>query len=237
MVLSPDPAPLPSHLAGEAVEVTVMNLPAPYWHEWVDSLEPGSLLPERLRLVVTGSDRVDEARLAHWLEISGGRVRLMNAYGATEATITSLTFEVTENTWPLRKPLPVGRPLGNVSAFVLDRHMNPVPAGVEGDLYLGGAGIARGYTNHDDRSFLESPYGVGRLYETGDRARAMKDGNIVFMGRRDDQMKIRGFRVEPSEIEAALREIPGVRDAAVALAENERLAAWVSADRAWSRLT
>jgi amino acid adenylation domain-containing protein len=231
VVLSPDPAPLPSRLAGEAAGVTVMNLPAPYWHEWVDSLEPGNLLPEGLRLVITGSDRVDETRVARWLEIAGGRVRLMNAYGATEATITSLTFEVTEDTWPVRRALPVGRPLGNVSAYILDPHLNPAPAGVEGDLYLGGAAIARGYTNHDERSFVDSPYGSGRLYRTGDRARAMRDGNIVFVGRGDDQMKVRGFRVEPSEIEAALREIPGVKDAAAALDENSRLAAWVSADR------
>jgi amino acid adenylation domain-containing protein len=231
LVLGPDPAPLPSRLAGEAAGVTVMNLPAPYWHEWVDSLAPGDLLPPGLRLVITGSDRVDETRVARWLEIAGGRVRLINAYGATEATITSLAFEVTEDTWPVRKPLPVGRPLGNVSAYVLDRHLSPVPAGVEGDLYLGGRAIARGYINHDDRSFLDSPYGAGRLYRTGDRARMMRDGNIVFIGREDDQVKIRGFRVEPSEIEAALRTIPGVRDAAVALAADSRLAAWVSADR------
>jgi AMP-binding enzyme/Phosphopantetheine attachment site/AMP-binding enzyme C-terminal domain len=208
-----------------------MNLPAPYWREWVDSLEPGGGMTEELRLVITGSDRVDESRISRWFDRVGDRVRLIHAYGTTEATITSLTFEVTRDAWNPGAPLPVGRPLANVTAYVLDKFLAPVPAGVEGDIYLGGAGIARGYINHDSGSFVQSPFGEGRLYRTGDRAYTRRDGNVVFTGRADGQMKIRGFRVEPAEVEQALREIPGVRDAAVALGDDSRLTAWVIADR------
>ena len=230
VVLCANPLPLPNSLADAAAGVTVLNLPAAYWHEWVDTLEPGNQLIAGLRLVVTGSDRVDGHQIKRWLDIVGDRVRLIHAYGVTEATITSLTFEVTRDTWTFGRPLPVGRPLGNVLAYVLDQYMNPVPAGVEGDLYLGGAGIARGYTSGDATNFVPSPFKPGTLYKTGDHVCALRDGNIVFLNRADDQIKIRGYRVEPREVEFVLLGIAGIQDAAVTHGDGGGLTAWVTAD-------
>jgi amino acid adenylation domain-containing protein len=227
VVLSPGLMPSPEDLAAVA-DVTVLNLPTPYFDEWVDALEAGCPTPPCLRLVVIGSDRADERRVARWLDLAGDRIRLIHAYGATEATITSLAFDVTGEAWRPSEPLPVGRPLANVSAYILDRHLQPMPVGVAGDLYLGGAGIARGYVNHSPDAFVPSPFGEGRLYRTGDRAQYRADGNILFLGRADQQMKIRGYRVEPAEIETALKECAGVRNAAVALDDSGRLVAYVA---------
>ncbi|MGH9398366.1 MAG: non-ribosomal peptide synthetase, partial [Terriglobia bacterium] len=233
VVLSSNAVPPPKQLAEQvaAEGITVLNLPTPYWHEWVDTLETGSQIPQSLRLLIIGSDRADEERLARWLAIAGRRVRLMNAYGATEATITSLAFDIPGDAWNPRRPLPIGRPLANVTAYIFDRRMRPVPIGVTGDLYLGGRGIARGYLNHDQASFMSSPFGDGRLYKTGDRARYLPDGNIVFAGRSDNQIKVRGFRVEPAEVESALKQFSGVRDAAVVLQSGSRLIAYVTAEQ------
>ena len=229
VVLAPVPVPSPERLARTACDVTVMNLPAPYWHEWIDTVE-AEAIPPRLRLMITGSDRVDEGRVDRWIYSVGDCVRLIHAYGVTEATITSLTFELKRETWSSGLPLPLGMPIGNVKAYVLDGSMSPVPAGVEGDLYLGGRGIARGYLHAASGRFLTSPFGDGMLFNTGDRARRLRDGNIVFAGRVDDQIKIRGFRVEPAEIERHLLSIPGIHEAAVALIENASLGAWVIAE-------
>lgn len=229
VVLAPMPVPSPERLARIASDVTVMNLPAPYWHEWVDTVAAAAI-PARLRVMITGSDRVDEARVDRWVDMTADRVRLIHAYGVTEATITSLTFELTRETWSPGLPLPVGQPIGNVKAYVLDSFMNPVPTGIEGDLYLGGRGIARGYLHANTGRFLLSPFGDGMLFNSGDRARRLRDGNIVFAGRADDQIKVRGFRVEPAEIERGLLKFPGIHEAAVALIDNTSLGAWVVAE-------
>ena len=147
----------------------------------------------------------------------GQRVPLFHAYGPTEATITALL-----DTAPLDRPeLPLGRPLANMRAYVLDRDGQPVPVGVQGELHLAGVGLARGYVNRSDlteAAFVRDPFsrdGSGRLYRTGDRVRYLPDGRLVFMGRVDQQVKIRGFRVEPGEIETALRRHPSLQDAIV----------------------
>ena len=129
--------------------------------------------------------------------------------------------------------MPIGRPIPRVEVYVLDPHGNPVPAGVPGELYIGGAGLARGYLNRPDltaRSFIPNPFSGAagaRLYRTGDLVRYHADGNLAHLGRVDDQIKMRGFRIEPGEIEAALASHPSVQASAVALDETGRLAAWV----------
>ncbi len=143
---------------------------------------------------------------------------LYNLYG---------TSEVWDVTWYTpdgdEEEVPIGRPIANMEAYVLDRHLEPVPVGVVGELYVGGVGLADGYLNRPDLTaerFLPHPFSDdpgARLYRTGDRARYLPDGNIVYMGRVDDQLKWRGYRIEPAEIEARLRAHPGVRQAAVAL--------------------
>ena len=147
------------------------------------------------------------------------RAEVFNLYGPTEATIGA-TFHRCEPAQPTGV-IPIGRPIANTQAYVLDRSWEPVPAGVPGELFLGGAGIARGYLNHPGRTaenFIpDSLSGVpgARLYATGDRVRRRTDGTLEFLGRMDEQVKIRGFRIEPGEVEAVLKRHPDVREAVV----------------------
>jgi amino acid adenylation domain-containing protein len=155
-----------------------------------------------------------------------------NLYGPTEDTTYSTVARITRGErW---RPT-IGRPLDNRKSYILDGNRQPVPAGVTGELYLGGAGVARGYLNRPDlttEKFIPSPFAPGsRLYRTGDLARYGSDGEIEFLGRADDQVKIHGYRIEPAEVEAALRRCSGLRDAAVAARANaageRRLIAYV----------
>lgn len=166
--------------------------------------------------------------LDRWQKSRLHRVRLINAYGPTEAAITATAYEITprfDEDTDLQK-VPIGRPLANREIYILDRYGNPVPVGVPGELYIGGAGLARGYLNRPDltaEKFIPNPFSRepgARLYKSGDLARYRLDGNIDFLGRVDNQVKIRGFRIELEEIEAALGQHLAVREAVV-LAREE----------------
>ncbi|XXT19047.1 amino acid adenylation domain-containing protein [Sorangium sp. So ce429] len=225
LVLRPDaPAETVSDLLAfvERNQVSVVNLPAAYWHEWVDELPTLSRpLPPSVRLVVAGSEAVSASRLARWRERIGARVRWLNAYGPTEATITASVFDpATSGHEPVDR-VPIGRPLANVRMYVLDAALRPVPPGAVGELYIGGGGLSRGYLAQPSATaaaFLPDPFvdePGARMYRTGDRARFLADGNLEFLGRRDHQIKLRGHRVELGEIEAAIEQLEGVREAAV----------------------
>ncbi|MGZ5050158.1 MAG: amino acid adenylation domain-containing protein [Methylobacter sp.] len=164
------------------------------------------------------------------------KVPLYNEYGPTEATVWSSVYQARPD--DLDRPLSIGRPIDNVRLHILDRSGNPVPVGVQGELHIGGAGVARGYWQRPAltaEKFIPDPFlpDGGRLYKTGDLARYRPDGNIEFLGRVDQQVKIRGFRIELGEIEAKLIEHPGVADAVVLAREdqpgNRRLVAYVIA--------
>jgi amino acid adenylation domain-containing protein len=232
IVMRPEPTvPACRELAADLARqgVTVVNLPAAYWHHWADDLEVAPV-PASLRLIVVGSERVDEHRVGKWRRHTGARPRLINAYGATETTITALTYEVQDGAWDATRRLPVGKPLANVKRYVLDRHHQPVPIGVIGDLYIGGAAVAQGYIGHESTAFLPSPFDAGRLYRTGDRACELPGGDILYCGRSDGQLKVRGARVEAAEIISALERHPGVSSATV-VQEDGRLVAYVTGDR------
>ena len=225
------------HLATHE-RLTVLNLPTAYWYAWVeDQLRTGGVLPSSLRLVVVGTEQAHAASLAAWLAIAGDRARCINAYGLTETTITATLYAVEASVAPTCGSVPIGKPIANTSAHVLDERLRPVASGAIGELYLGGAGLARGYVNQPELTaerFIPSPFDDGpgtRLYRTGDLARVLPDGNIEFVGRADQQLKIRGFRVEPGEVEHALRSQPAVREALVvpyeAGANERRLAAYI----------
>ncbi|MEV6814272.1 amino acid adenylation domain-containing protein [Micromonospora sp. NPDC051296] len=189
--------------------------------------EPGDLLPARA--LILGGEASDLDRVG--LLAAAGPARVFNHYGPTEATVGVATYEVTG---PGAGPVPIGRPLPHARVYVLDERMRPVPVGVPGELYLGGDRLARGYLNRPDLTaerFVRDPYGPpgARLYRTGDLGRWRADGQLVFLGRRDHQVKIRGYRVELGEIEAALRDCPGVRQAAVLL-RDDRLVAYLEPD-------
>ena len=152
--------------------------------------------------------------------------RIFNHYGPTETTIGALTYAV--KNFEATSNVPLGRPLRNVTAYILDAQQRPVPVGVEGELYIGGAGVGRGYLGRPELTaerFIPDLYSNSpgeRLYRTGDRARFRVDGNIEFLGRIDNQVKVRGYRIELGEIEAVLRQHPGVREAAVTARADER---------------
>jgi amino acid adenylation domain-containing protein len=161
-----------------------------------------------------------------------------NHYGPTETTVGVLTAPIGEaDAEEARAGVKLGRPLGNTTAFVLDAGMQPAPAGISGELYIGGANVARGYAHAAAATaarFIPDPYSGepgARLYRTGDLARYSRDGQIEFLGRADDQFKVRGFRVELGDIESALREHAAVREAAVLAREvaggGRRLEAYV----------
>jgi acyl carrier protein len=166
-----------------------------------------------------------------------GTCRVLNHYGPTETCVGSCTFDTAADVsaW---KPasVPIGRPIANATVYVLDRHLEPAPAGVAGDLFIGGVGVSRGYCNRPEATaaaFLADPFvgGDARLYRTGDRARSLGDGSLEFLGRQDGQVKIRGYRVETGEVESVLRKHPNVQRAAVVVREDvpgdHRLVAYV----------
>jgi hypothetical protein len=147
----------------------------------------------------------------------------LNAYGPTEATVCATISECNDKTGNPN----IGRPIHNVQVYLLDNRLQPVPVGVAGQLHIGGDGLARGYLNLADltaEKFIPNPFslkGGARLYATGDMARYRAGGEIEFIGRRDEQVKVRGYRIEVGEIEARMREQEGVREAAVVVREDE----------------
>ncbi|WP_371494374.1 amino acid adenylation domain-containing protein [Kitasatospora sp. NBC_00374] len=214
---------LPDLLRSPAgADVTVLDLPTAYWHELV-LLEDGFGWPRALRLVVLGGSAVERAPLDRWQARHGRRIRLVNTYGPTEATVIATSAELNDRTG---RP-PIGRPLPGVRCYVLDPYLNLVPDGTEGELFLAGAGLARGYAGRPDLTadrFLPDPFAGGgaRMYRTGDRVRRRPDGELDFLGRTDTQVKLRGYRIEPGEVEHALAAHPAVAHAVV-LVRGDRL--------------
>ncbi|WP_344407049.1 amino acid adenylation domain-containing protein, partial [Actinomadura nitritigenes] len=208
----------------EARGVTVATLPPTL----LDVMSPARL--PGLRTLLSAGERLDPGTAAAWARDR----RLFNAYGPTETTVCASMAPC--GTGPDGEA-PIGVPIGGTRLYVLDRHLAPVPVGVTGELCVGGAGVARGYGGRPDRTaerFVADPFAAdgSRLYRTGDRVRWRADGQLVYLGRVDDQVKVRGFRVEPGEIEAALTALPGVGTAAVVAAGEgaaRRLVAYVVA--------
>jgi amino acid adenylation domain-containing protein len=223
-----DPAVLARLLREERIE----RLFLPYvalqqLAEHLTSRAEPSDLPADLREVITAGERLQVTPQIRALFQALPGCTLRNQYGPSEThVLTEHVLSGDPESWPALPP--IGRPIANTRAFVLDRALRPVPIGVPGELLLGGQGVARGYIGHPDwtaERFL--PDGLSgepgeRLYRTGDLVRLRPDGAIEFLGRIDHQVKIRGFRVEPEEIEAALQGHPAVREAAVIPVMEER---------------
>ncbi|MCP4397936.1 MAG: AMP-binding protein, partial [bacterium] len=183
-------------------------------------------------LIVAGETCSPELA-AQWAQ---GR-HFFNAYGPTETTVCATAFEYTSHR---SDSVPIGRPIANTEIYILDTEGQPVPAGISGELHVGGAGLARGYLNRPELTqakFMANPFSDDpdtRLYKTGDLVRFCPDGNIDFISRRDNQIKLRGFRIELGEIESILSQCPGVRECAVIMTDktsNPQLAAY------WTDLT
>ncbi|HVB38073.1 MAG TPA: amino acid adenylation domain-containing protein, partial [Vicinamibacterales bacterium] len=209
----------------ERHQVTVVELPTAYWHEavreWVEHGHTGA--PGLVRLMLVGGEALTVEGLELWRDRYAARVPLANTYGPTEASVTSAyyVFDPTPERSGDGWRVPIGTGLGGQSLYVLDDRLEPVGIGVPGELCIGGGGLARGYLGRPDLTaerFVPDPFGAapgGRLYRTGDVVAWRADGNLVYLGRGDGQVKVRGFRIELAEIERALRSHEAVGDALV----------------------
>jgi acyl-CoA synthetase (AMP-forming)/AMP-acid ligase II len=187
-----------------------------------------------VREVWTGGEAVSAVALHQVLDRCPETV-VVNGYGPTETT-TLATYHAMRPPYRVQGTVPIGRPMANRRVYVLDGGLQPVPPGVVGELYLGGSGLARGYVHRPAQTaerFVADPFGVpgGRIYRTGDVVRWNPGGDLEFVGRVDDQVKVRGFRVELGEIEAVVARHPDVRQVAVVVRSDrpgdQRLVAYV----------
>jgi amino acid adenylation domain-containing protein len=208
-----------------AWRISVLDLPTAYWHELVErAIVERFELPASLRLVIIGGERALPDRVAAWQRAVGSRIRLVNTYGPTEATIVATACDLTET---LDGDAPIGRAFANAETCILDADLQPVPAGDIGELHVGGAGLARGYLNQPALTatkFIPHPFANepgARLYKTGDLARYRPDGLIEFCGRADHQVKVHGFRIELGEIESTIAGHPAVSECVMLVREEK----------------
>jgi amino acid adenylation domain-containing protein len=219
-------------------QITLLDLPTAYWHAWVEVLALGGTIPEPLRMVVVGGERASSTAFERWRSLAGDRVRWINTYGPTEATVIATAYEPALDEHG--REIAIGKPIANMQVYLLDRWLRPVVTGQSGEIFIGGDGVARGYLGRPALTaerFVPDPFGGkpgARLFRTGDRGRWRADGALEFMGRVDHQIKVRGFRVEPGEIEIALRAHAAVRDAVIVARTSSfgdgRLDAYVAAE-------
>ena len=218
------PVELRRLLARERVTVFNQTPSAFYEFAQADEEDPSAGKLEA-RLVVLGGEALDLGRLEPWYHRHGGKPVMVNMYGITETTVHVTSMELDQAVVRRGSGSLIGRALADLRTYVLDRDLQPVPVGVSGELYVAGAGLARGYLGRGAQTaerFVANPYGErgSRMYRTGDVARWRREGVLEFVGRADEQVKIRGYRIEPGEVEAVLREHGSVARAAVVARED-----------------
>ncbi|MGW6447414.1 amino acid adenylation domain-containing protein [Lentzea sp. NPDC055074] len=225
-VLQPGQSPEPARIVELIAEhgITTVHLSASLLNFVLDEY-PAAL--HGVRQVMTGGEAASKAHVRTLLERHPD-VRLVNGYSPLENTIFTLSHRIRPED-SARRSIPVGRPLAGKQVHVLDEHLQLVPPGTPGELYMAGIGLAHGYLGQATATaerFVASPFG-GRMYRTGDLVRQDAEGTVEFLGRADDQVKIRGFRVEPGEVAAVLTAHPDVRQAEVVVLDGPRLVAYV----------
>jgi amino acid adenylation domain-containing protein len=209
--------------------ITVVDLPPSYFHQLLKSWQniPPAFLKNQLRLIIIGGEKIQPATIRLWNNLADVSARLLNEYGPTEATITTTVFDLTHHEIKdIHQNLPIGKPIAGRKIYILDQDLQAVPEGIPGELYIGGAALARGYLNCPEltaEKFIANPFeeAGSRMYKTGDLARWLPDGNIEFIGRMDQQVKIRGYRIELGEIETILSAHPSVKENTVLVKENK----------------
>lgn len=203
-------------------QISLISLPTAYWHTWIAELSYSrAAIPAPLRLVIIGGEAASGERYNLWRMLAPA-VKLINSYGPTETTVASTWYAPAPEHDEPSGPMAIGQPLSKERAYILDRQQRLAPIGVVGELYIGGIGLARGYHNRPELTaerFISVSGIEGeertRLYRTGDLARWRHDGELIYYGRADQQVKVRGYRIEPGEIEATLRKHPAVQAATV----------------------
>ncbi|HEY0605953.1 MAG TPA: non-ribosomal peptide synthetase, partial [Herpetosiphonaceae bacterium] len=205
----------------------------------LNTMLPANTLAGRANALIIGGEALRAETVDAWRAFAPD-TRLINEYGPTETVVGCCVYEVPP-TGEVNSVIPIGRPIANTQLYILDRHLNPVPVGVPGELYIGGDGVGRGYLNRPEltaEKFIADPFSAtpgARLYKTGDLARSFADGTIDFLGRIDHQVKVRGFRIELGEIEGVLSEHPAVGEVVVVAREDTpgdtRLVAYVVENR------
>lgn len=227
IIPQPENCPNPKHWLKLIIQekVTIWNSAPALMELLLDYIMTNQrTLPESLRLVLLSGDRISP-HLVMQLQTLNPQLQIISLGGATEASIWSIHYPI-ENLTPSTKTIPYGRPLNNQSFYILDPKLQLVPIGATGELYIGGVGVARGYLHREQLTaskFIRDPFSdsaTARLYKTGDLGRYLEDGNIEFLGRIDNQVKIRGVRVELGEIEATLSQYPGIKETIVAIANR-----------------
>ncbi|MFI7531769.1 amino acid adenylation domain-containing protein [Streptosporangium sp. NPDC049376] len=236
LVLHPDPASLTGPGLAELCDdlsVTMVDTACALWQQWVEELDRAGLrLRGPLTTMMVGGESVPVARLRTWAGLTGGRVAFHNHYGPTEATVCATSYRTTDGAEVNAPHLPIGTALAHTRVYVLDRHGNPAPTGVPGEVHIGGECLAHGYLGRPGLTaerFLPDPFSPragARMYATGDLARWLPGGDLEFLGRTDRQVKVNGVRIEPGEVEAACLAHPGVREAVV-VAREGRLVAYL----------
>ena len=199
-------------------KITILDFSTAFWHEWVHELGKSLEFPDYIRLVVVGGEKARRDVYDMWQVMVQDKADWLNTYGPTEAAIVATIFRP-DQPLPAGQDIPIGKPIANLHAHILDRNQKIVPIGLPGELYLGGVGVAIGYLNQPElnsaKFFPDILYPEERMYKTGDKVRWLPDGNIEFLGRFDSQVKIRGFRIEIDEIETHILSCPLVKDAIV----------------------
>ncbi len=209
-------------------EITVLDLPTAYWHEVTANLSEDEEFPPSIRLVLFGGEKALRERLLAWQKYVTRPVQLLNGYGPTEATIVA-TFGEPDllSSTDLTTEVTIGQAISNTEVYVLDKYHHLVPVIVPGEIYIAGAGVARGYLDRPDltaEKFIPNPFAGkagARMYRTGNRGRYLPDGVLEYLGRIDNQVKIRGYRIEPDEVEAVLSQCRQVTSCAVIVSSDE----------------
>lgn len=203
--------------------VTILNQTPTYFYQLLQEEMKDKRAELKLRKIIFGGEALSPSLLKEW-KIKYPSTQLINMYGITETTVHVTFKEITEYEIE-RGKCNIGKPIPTLQTYILDQYQHLQPVGVEGELYVSGAGLARGYINRPDltaEKFVDNPFVPGeKMYKTGDLARWLPDGDIEYLGRIDHQVKIRGYRIELGEVEAALLKVESVQEAIVIAKENE----------------
>ncbi|MFN1834853.1 non-ribosomal peptide synthetase [Balneola sp. MJW-20] len=221
----------------EQHKITYLTLPTAFWQTLCSQANEAHVkMSSSVRILIIGGEAMSNTMLERWQYLFGSRIRLVNTYGPSETTVVVTAFDC-EDYDTSQGQVPIGTPLKNIKCYILDAYLNRCPIGAKGELYIHGPQVSKGYLNRPDLTknrFIEDPFTddeQSKLYKTGDIVKHLRDGNIVFIGRNDFQVKLRGLRIELGEIESAMNRQYGIKEAIAIVREDipgeKRIVAYV----------